>query len=318
MLRLHRTVVEGYKEKTLPSRIVYGVALHKFIDVMYRTKGHIPTAREAAKECFLTIPKIDEHRSMHLSDLNHMLSVALWTWEMCVIKDDTFEILEINDTCEKCKGTGSTYEDKICSDCCGNGYILRPATEVTFSIPYYHDAYVSINWCGTLDRIGKIKNGIYVVPDWKTTSAWDEKTYFKQYQMARAPRGYILALKMMSELYPDSILGKIGGGVVGARFDGIFIKPAINDVKFARSEVFRYPEKKLNEFRLLLDDKCREISQAVKTEYYPKQGLINGSCQGKWGMCPFWSVCQLPEVIGDMVLKRDFDKKPFNPLAYND
>lgn len=291
MLNLYRTVVEGYKEKAMPARIIYGVAGHKFIQTMYMTGGHIPTAREEATKVFNSIPRIDDKKSPHLSDLNHMLGVALWTWELCVVKDDEFEILQLDG---------------------------KPAVEINFSIPYFEDKYVKINWCGTMDRIGKIKGGIFIVPDWKFTSSWSEQEYFKQYEMSRAPRGYVLSLRLMSEMYPDSILGQVGKGVVGARFDGIFIKPSINDVKFARSNVFKYTEQDLAEFRMLLDDKCREISQAVKTGYYPKQGLINGSCEGKWGKCSFWNVCQQPEVIANVLLKRDFNKVPFNPLNYND
>jgi len=324
MLNLWRTVVDGYKEKVMASRMVYGIGVHKFVDVMYKTKGHIPTAREEAIRAFNAIPKKDDKRSLHLSDANHMAAVALWTWEMCVVQDDDFQILEIDNTCWYCKGSGILpTHDNIdaavpCINCNGQGHCLQPASEVTFSIPYYQDQYVKINWCGTLDRIGKIRNGIYVIPDWKTTSSWSEKEYFSKYEMARAPRGYVLSLKLMSEKFPDSILGQIGKGVVGARFDGIFVKPAINEVRFARSEVFRYTEDEMNEFRILLDDKCREISQAVKTGYLPKQGLVNGSCEGKWGKCSFWVVCQKPAPIAQFLLEKDFNKVPFNPLAYND
>ena len=296
ILNLFRTVVEGYKEKAMPARMVYGIGVHKFINIMYLTGGHIPTARKEAIDIFNSIPKIDNNKSMHMSDANHMASVALWTWEMCVKREEEFEILELPDT------DGS----------------MKPATEVSFSIPYYEDNIIKVNWCGTLDRIGKIKNGIYLIPDWKTTSSWNEREYFTQYELARAPRGYVLALKMMSELYPDSILGQIGKMPLGVRFDGIFVKPAINDVKFARSDVMRVSDTEIAEFRHMLDDKCRELSQAIKTGYMPKQGILNGSCDGKWGNCAFWNCCKLPDQVADVLLKRDFEKKPFNPLAYND
>lgn len=291
MLNLQRTVITGYKEKALASRMVYGIGVHKFIDVMYKTGGHIPTAREEAMKAFASVPRIDDRKSMHLSDITHMTTVALYVWQMCVVADKDFEILELDG---------------------------KPATEVTYSIPFFNDENVMINWCGTLDRIGKIKNGIYIVPDWKTTSSWSEKEYFSKFEMARQPRGYILALKLMSELYPDSVLGKIGATNVGARFDGVFVKPAANDVKFGRSEVFQYKPAEIQEFRDLLTAKCKEISLAVQRNEFTKQGLINGSCEGRWGKCAFWGVCQHPEPVANILLKRDFDIKPFNPLAYND
>jgi len=291
-LALDRAVREGYKEKTMNCRMVYGIGVHKFISEMYLTGGHIPTARQAAIDAFNAIPRIDDRKSPHLSDVNHMHAVALWTWEMCVKADKEFEILMIND---------------------------KPAVELNYSIPFYQDSYVKINWCGTLDRIGKIKNGIWIIPDWKTTSSWSEKEYFTQYELARAPRGYVLAMKLMAELYPDSILGQIGKGAIGVRFDGVFVKPAVNDVKFARSEVYRVDDDySVNEFRKLLTDKCREISDVIRTGYRPKNGIVNGGCEGKWGKCMFWNVCKLPDVVGEVLLKRDFDIKPFNPCAYND
>ncbi len=325
MLRLYRKVVEGYKEPAMDARLVYGVGVHKYIDTMYRTGGDIPKSKDAAREVFMSIPRIDDRKSMHLSDVNHMLAVAVWTWEMCVARDEEFEMIEIKDKCPMCEGTGqmpvvgeSTAQITVCPKCQSIGTILRPASEVTFSIPYYKDNFVNINFCGTMDRIGKMKDGIYIIPDWKTTSSWSEREYFKQYEMSKAPRGYVLALKLMHEHYPDSILGRIGGTRVGARFDAVFVKPKVNAVTFARSDVFTYSDQEIMEFRTLLDDKCREISQAVKTGYLPKQGLINGSCQGRWGFCSFWNVCSKPEIVGEVLLKRDFVKKPFNPLAYND
>ena len=291
ILNLHRTVVEGYKEKAQTSRLVYGTAVHKYIDTMYKTGGHIPTAREEAVKVFTNTPMIDDRKSMHLSDVNHMTTVALYVWQLCVLKDTEFDILELNG---------------------------KPASELTYSIPFYQDEAVKINWCGTIDRLGKIKNGCYVIKDWKTTSSWDNKGYFEQYEMSRQPRGYVLALKLMSELYPDSVLGKIGMTQVGAQFDGVFIKPAANDTKFGKSNVFQYSSQDIQEFRDLLTAECVKLSIAVQGGVYPKQGLVNGSCQGKWGKCSYWNVCQHPKTVSDILLKRDFIVKPFNPLAYND
>ncbi len=330
MRNLFYTVVDGYKPKAMPARMIYGIGVHKFIHVMYMTGGHIPTARAEAIKAYQSIPMLDDPRSKHLNDFNHMHAVALWTWEMCVARDEEFEILMLDDKCWYCKGQGESVLSSIlgesvddiqptvpCTHCNGFGHRLQPAAEVTYSLPYYQDDFVKINWCGTLDRLGKIKNGIYVIPDWKTTSSWSEKEYFTQFEMSKARRGYVLALKLMAERFPDSILGEIGKGVIGTRFDGIFVKPAINDVKFARSEVYQLPQEELDEFRTLLDDKCREISQAVKTGYIPRQGLVNGSCEGKWGKCDYWVVCQKPKIIGEYLLGRDFTKKPFDPLNYN-
>ena len=291
MLNLHRTVVEGYKEKAMASRMVYGVGVHKFIEVMYKTGGHIPTAREEAIKAFTSIPIIDDRKSMHLSDVNHMHTVALFVWQLVVQKDTEFDILELNG---------------------------KPAVEVTYSLPIFEDEVAKFNWCGTIDRLGKIRGGCYVIKDWKTTSSWNPKDYFTKFEMARQPRGYILALKMFAELYPDSALGKIGVTKIGAQFDGVFVKPAINDVKFGKSIVFQYEDYQIEELRTLIIAECKKMSLAIATAKYPKQGLVNGSCEGRWGKCMFWNVCQQPDVVANFMLKRDFEVKKFNPLSYND
>lgn len=288
-LNLYRTVVEGFKEKAMASRMVYGVGVHKFIQVMYETGGHIPTAREEAIKAFTAIPIIDDRKSMHLSDVNHMHTVALFVWQLVVQKDTEFDILELNG---------------------------KPAAEVTYSLPLYEDETAKYNWCGTLDRLGKIRNGCYVIKDWKSTSSWNAKDYFTKFEMARQPRGYVLALKMFSELYPDSALGKIGASKVGAQFDGVFVKPAINDVKFGKSIVFQYEDREIEELRQLLIVECQKLSYSISKNKFPKTGIVNGSCEGRWGKCAFWNVCQHPDP--KILLARDFDVKKFNPLSYND
>lgn len=290
-LNLHRTIVDGYKEKAMSSRMVYGVGFHKFIEIMYKSHGHIPTARDECIKSFASIPRVDDRKSMHLSDINHMTTVSLFGWQLGVLKDTEFEVLDLDG---------------------------KPAVELTYSFPYYQDEFVKINWCGTIDRLGKIKGGIHLIRDWKTTSSWNKKEYFSRYEMARQPRGYVLAMKLMAERFPDSILGKIGAGPIGVQYDGVFLKPAANDVTIEQSEVYIYSVEQINEFRMLLDGECKKISDSVRTGYLPKQGIINGSCESKWGRCVFWQVCQKPDVVAEMLLKRDFNKVKFNPLAYND
>ena len=51
----------------------------------------------------------------------------------------------------------------------------------------------------------------------------------------------------------------------------------------------------------------------------PKEGLINGSCEGKWGLCNFWGVCNSQsDEIASVLLARDFIKKEYDPLRHND
>jgi len=122
----------------------------------------------------------------------------------------------------------------------------------------------------------------------------------------------------MAALEPDSILGQIGKTNTGAFIDAIFIKPSLNDTSYGRSSVFTYRDSDLDAFRLTLDDQCKRLSQAIKTGYLPQEGLVNGSCEGKWGKCKFWNVCNSSEDIAKVLLARDFKTRHFDPLNYNE
>ena len=288
-LALKRVVIDGYVEPAQDSNIVYGVAVHKFLDSMYKNGGNPQIAKEAAIKAF-DVPKIDKSKSPQLSDVNHMLNVSLTTWLNCVQKDKDFEILELNNA---------------------------PATEVTFSIKYYEDQFITVNLCGTLDRIGKIKGGCYLIRDWKTTSSWDNKGYFKSYELSRQLRLYVLSTKLMAKMYPESILGQIGATNIGAQINAVFLKPDFKDVKWYNSEVFQYKDSELDDFESMLQDKIHDISKAVEMNYFPRQGIINGGCDRKYGKCKFWNCCAVGnEQVAQILLERDFNKRIFDPMNY--
>jgi hypothetical protein len=287
-LKLH--VIDGYKPESVDAKIIYGVALHKYFDTMYKTQGHIPTARAKAIESF-NVPKDIDKRSQHMADQNHMLTTAFNYFETVLRPDKEFELIDFNGT---------------------------PASEFTFKILIYEDSFVRIWLCGTIDGIGKIAGGVYAVRDFKSTQSWSPNEYFSTYEMSCQLRVYLMVIKLMSIIEPNSILGQIGKTKMGAFIDGLFIKPAASDNQYKRSELFQFSDKELSDFRFNLDNLCKRISFHVKEQYYPKEGLINGSCQGKWGKCHFWVVCKVEDEVGNVLLKRDFKQKLFDPLHYSD
>jgi len=288
ILELYRKCVEGYYE--LPSaNIVYGTAIHKYVHIMYQTGGHIPTAREEALKEF-NAPKIPAKRgSTHLDDPKHMLATAFMFFESYIKEDKNTEVVLLNG---------------------------KPATEVSFSMPFYQDEHVNVNWCGTIDKIAKIKNGCYILPDIKTTSSWDKNGYFSTYKLSRQLRGYVLALRLMARHYPTSILGQIGMTHIGTRIDGCFIKPSSHENKYIASDINFYDDSDIAEYEKMLLAKCKELSECVRLNYFPKQGILNSSCSGKWGLCSFANVCAVNDNVGRILLERDFKKKEFNPLNY--
>lgn len=289
ILKLHRTVVEGYKEPLPNAKAIYGVAIHKFIDTMFKSKGNYGTAVTAAKLSF-NIPKTEEVKQAYLCDERHLLTTCFNLWSTWVEEDKNFDVLILND---------------------------KPATEITFSIKYYEDEHVIIYLEGTIDTLGQIVGGCFAIRDWKSTSSWDERKYLKRYELSRQLRFYVLACKLMSEKEPDSVLGKIGSTRIGAIIDAIFIKqdPNLNVVK--RSECYQFSDSDINAFRMTLDDYIQKISFHIRTGYLPKEGILNGSCEQKYGFCPFWNVCRVEEKLGNILLARDFKKVPFTPLNYS-
>jgi hypothetical protein len=118
-------------------------------------------------------------------------------------------------------------------------------------------------------------------------------------------------------MYPASVLGQIGATNVGACIDAIFIKPSANDNTFLRSEVFNYPTEEMNDFELNLNKQVEHISSWVRTNGWRKEGIMNGTCERKYGLCSFYNCCASPDVIANVLLKRDFIQRPFNPLNYS-
>jgi len=328
ILDLYRTVIGsedengmsegGYKPVRQGASMMYGIAVHKFVDLAFKSKGDLVMARRAAHKMFDKIPANDPPKGKDwLRDARHLDVTCFNLWNDFIMEDDKFQLIELVQPCWLCKGEGIRFE-KPCVVCNGIKNTLQPASEITFSIKYYEDDYIIVNLCGTIDKVGKFKNGAYAIGDWKTTSAWDNIGYFQQYELSRQLRVYSLAFKLMSVMHPDSVLGTIGATGVSCFIDAIFLKKEPNDTKFERSEIFPIRPADLDAFQLTLDDKIRQLSQAIKTGYIPKEGILNGVCVKQYGKCAFWDCCRHPDNVSELLLKRNFKRVVFNPLKYND
>lgn len=305
--RFWQTCVEGYVSGAMSSKMLYGIAMHKYIDTMFKERGHMGKAREKALFSFRQ-PRVDDKKALHMSDEGHLIISCYNVWENWILKDSQLDTI-----------------------CLPDGL---PATEVTFSIQgYYEDDFIRIDLEGTIDRIGKIKGGVYVVNDFKTTgrggsaanpgyAAHAKREYLADYEMSQQLRFYVFALKLMGKLHPDSALGQIGLTNVGACIDGIFLKPKACDNEYQRSDVFQFGD--LTDFQRALDDTIKKLSyvaqRLVKEGIQPtKDGLLNGSCRGEWGKCQYWNVCKSQDTaIGKVLLDRDFKKKPYDPLHHQE
>lgn len=289
ILKFHRTVIDGYK--TLPSaKIVYGVAIHKFIDHMYKSGGEdVAGAILACRKAF-NIPKIEETKSRHINEERHLHTVCNYVWHEYIANDSNFDVLSIDG---------------------------KPATEISFSFQYYEDDYIIVNLAGTLDSIGQFRKGCFAIRDWKTTSwSYSPDSYFRKYELSRQLRFYRLVCKLLSEKEPESTIGRIGATDMRVFIDAVFIKPNPNDIKVVRSEVFSISTTELIAFQLQIDDQIQKISKAIRTGFLPKEGIITGACDA-FGGCAFFDVCKNGDEIGKILLSRDFKQVTFNPLQYD-
>ena len=290
-------VVSGYRNPLVSADIVYGVAVHKFIDTMFKTSGNLRAAKEATQKAF-NVPKVVDPKKKHMENWSHVFATCLDYWDR-LAKEQDFEILQLP-----------------------NG---EPATEVTFRFKYRTVGDVTFWLCGTMDKIGKFKGGIYAIGDYKTTSAWDKRKYLTSYELSTQLRFYRLALKWMALNEPESMLGKIGATNVGVFVDALFIKPVAAENEYARTVVETFSEMEMVEFERLLQERLDKFAYTISTCHTSnntirpnREGLINGSCQKLYGKCDFWNVCKNDSVVGQVLLNRDFIVKPYDPLHFND
>jgi hypothetical protein len=288
---LYLSIVEGYRPKLMPCRIVYGIAIHKFIHVAFQTDD-IPKALDAGLKAF-RLPKDDPPRNQqHLADERHFQITCLNLWTMHIQDEKDFKIISIDG---------------------------KPLTEITFCIKsFYKDDIIDVSLEGTLDRLGQVRSGVFAVRDWKSTSSWDNNGYFEQFELSRQIRLYTLICKIEAERNPESTLGKIGASHMGCFIDAIFIKPNANDNVVKSSSMYSFKKEELEEFKNELLYLCRGISKRFRFEkHLAREGIINGSCEGKWGKCNFWNCCQAPANVEQVLLNRDFNKVGWNPSDYN-
>lgn len=335
LLNYKRTVIGELEEPTLGaykstpnSAMIYGVAVHKFTDVMFKTNGHYPTARLESEKSF-NVPKILSNDKLPwLNDTKHLIATNYGLWTDYIEPESSYEVLMISQECWWCEGAGvkGNPNELIgdgpdvfdCPKCNGTGEFKGPATELTFKILFYEDEFIRVNLCGTIDSVGKFKNGCYAIRDWKTTSSWGKESYLESYELSRQLRIYTLACKLMARTNPDSVLGRVGSTKMGAFIDGIFLKPKANDNEYMRSQVFQYSDKEMGEFEQQLLKFCSRFSRNVALNYFPKEGILNGTCEGKYGKCRFWSCCKSNDSVSQLLLKRDFKRVVYDPLHFNE
>ena len=289
LLRLKRTIIDGYQESLPYNDMQYGSAVHKFISTMHETKGDFSAATLGAKRIFSKPCEIRKGKK-HLTEI-HLLKTCFDYWEHYQ-KTDDFDILIDKDG--------------------------KPLVECSFSNTIWSDEHNEIRFEGVIDKVGKFKNGCYGVGDYKITSAWSQQDYFEQYLLSTQLRFYLYNLKLSAKNNPDSLLAKICEYPIGYFIDGIFISK--DGAIFKRSDVIVPSDQEDKEFASLVSSKILPTLLRFVTwpEYNERDGIASGACCELKYPCEYLYVCSAcDDIARKHVLNNSFIQKPYEPLTHS-
>jgi hypothetical protein len=293
-LAFYYTVVEGYAKPINDVSVEFGSALHLFLSTMYKTEGRVDLATEASRTYFETTKMYVPYNKKYLDTL-HLCRTNFQAWEYVQSHND-FQVI---------KGADG-----------------KPAVEITFSNPFYEDEYVEVRLEGTIDKIGKIVNGIYCIADYKSTSSRDIEEYFRGYELSTQLKFYVYNLLLFAKLHPDSLVAEVCKNQVGAFIEGIFLNGK-DKTEFARSRIFLFKEQELNLYKAMLTEKIMQLVDYVKGGMPPyPYGMITDTCSKPEGnsaawRCRFFNACSAPDAIAKAHILKDpnqFVKREYKPL----
>src|SRR6266576_1474636 len=331
ILRLFNTVVEGYKQKLENNDICFGTAFHIFRKI-FREKGEQGVAEgiNKAKEYFINTPMIEKYNKKYLTPV-FLMRICIEYAEKYA--KDSFKPIRIkikkkikNLTKEQLESLNeATKTYLLCSDNSEHEVEIEESLlEIKGACPYYVDDDMEILMAFTMDEIGKQENGIVSIMDAKTTSMWDIKSYFQSFELSPQLRFYKWSLFKYAEAYPESFIGKLCEDIIGCQIDGIFYKGADKEVEYKRSEVMLFSDDpKMEEFDKLVERKVFKLIDSIKlwrsSNRLPlREGILNGSCETKYGKCDFSQSCAaVDETTRNVILDYNFIKKHYNPLEFN-
>lgn len=282
------TVIEGYTNPVPSNDIVFGSAVHEYIKHMELSKGDYSIATAAALKVF-NGPKKTKSKKEYLDSPVYLLKLCQDYWDTYLVS-----------------GEWKTLQDK-------DGV---PLVELKFEIPYLVTEGVEVSLCGTIDKMAKMHNGCYAIPDYKTTSVYDHKAYLESYRLSPQLFFYKMAVEHYAELYPDSIFATMCKTKLGCFIEGIFLGGKDKEPVFKRSDVMFFDEFKMAEFKMLLDEKIKKLVSYAEHNALPlREGMLNGSCNTIYGQCKFFNVCSaFDEITAGHVLRNNFVKQPYDPL----
>lgn len=298
--------VEGWAEPKLSNDIHYGSCFHMFAEQMEITNGDAAVSLAAAHELWYS-----KENELHVKEKKEHLNIAHLTmachfYAKARLSDSIFTSIEY----------------------LRNPIDNSPMVEQKFSIPLYEDAELLILLQGTIDGMAKIRGGCHVIPDWKTTSAYNPDDYFAGYKLTPQLKTYYFALDYYRENYPDSPIGRVlsdSKGQMGAFIFGAFLS-STKIVEFKRSELFWFTSEVMRVYKILLMELVAKIVKQVAANNGAlplAEGSFNGSCVTYTGFkCKYFTACAAEvqqggsEALVQHVLSKNFAKREYLPLSF--
>jgi hypothetical protein len=198
----------------------------------------------------------------------------------------------------------------------------KPIVEFRFHIPFYVSEHYEVLLVGTIDKIVRHQSApLLAVGDYKTTSMWDIPEFFRAYELSCQLMFYSLALKKLIELAPpDSQLASFRGKDTYSFIDGIFLKGADKPVEFKRSEMFPMNDGVLLNFEVMLKQFVKNFVDRLEARHDMMQtGIINGSCETKFGKCFLFNYCACNNSkMKEAIKEKEIIEKKYNPAEFGE
>jgi hypothetical protein len=319
-VRYDEMVNRGLTEKLKWNDTFYGTCFHTFAYVMAMTNGDFAMANAETMAKFRKTPTRVREKKEHLTE-KHLINTCIQYWSEIESARTDFEPLMHEALCHYCGGTSIREIAGEKHDCnmCEAGHVTVPIAEFNFSIPVFEDEDFIVLFEGTIDRMGKIKNGAYCIRDFKTTSSWDWRKFLESFRASGQLKLYIWALKKHAQLNPGSALDALTKFPLVAFVDGIFLKSA-KETEF-HSEGFQFKDWELQEMETMLLDKAKKIVELKFKgdlgESAQPTGKITGLCYTGF-FCKYFNVCHaLDSVVRKHIIANQFTNRTFDPLNYD-
>jgi PD-(D/E)XK nuclease superfamily len=292
-------LLNGYTFPIPSNDMQFGSAFHFFAAEMYRSGGDNGKAFKGASDILKKPCTIKEGKDYMNTVYLGTTCFNWWDWHT---SKDSIEVIKLPD------GT--------------------PAVEQSFEFLVYEDSVCEIYLCGTIDKLGKVKNGVYCIDDYKTTSVGRERLdYLAQYELSVQMRTYRYAVAHYAKVAPSSIYAEISKSPVGARITGIFLQGKSKPAEFITSDVFIFSDADMTEYKFLLESFCIKIARVYKqTIDYAgianyglnREGMMTGYCGKKYGVCDFFKTCvhHHNPAVKQAILDKHFAKRDYNPLMF--